>query len=64
LSGELVNNKTVYNKFYSNYYFLDEFIVVDILDTTVNIPHPDLAKIIKADKWYIDENMKFKLDEK
>jgi hypothetical protein len=58
---ELVNEKRIYTKFYSDYYFSDEFIVINTLDTTEKVVHPHVAKILKTDNWHIDENGKFKL---
>lgn len=60
---ELVNEKRIYTKFYSDYYFSDEFIVINTLDTTEKVLHPQAAKILKTDNWHIDENGKFKLSE-
>ncbi len=57
---ELVNEKRIYTKFYSDYYFSDEFIVINSLDTAEKVSHPHLAKILKTDNWRIDENGKFK----
>jgi hypothetical protein len=60
---ELVNEKRIYTKFYSDYYFSDEFIVINTLDTTEKVLHPHAAKVLKTDNWHIDENGKFKLIE-
>lgn len=57
---ELIDGKRVYSKFYSDYFFLENFIVVNTLDTTEKVAHPSLAKILKTDYWYIDENGGFK----
>lgn len=40
-----------------------EFFSVKTLDTTEEAIHPHVAKILKTDNWYIDENGKFKLRE-
>lgn len=40
-----------------------EFFSVKTLDTTDEAIHPHVAKILKTDNWYIDENGKFKLRE-
>lgn len=61
---ELVNEKRIYTKFYSDYFFSDEFIVIKTLDTTEKVLHPHAAKVLKTDNWHIDENGKFKLSEK
>ena len=55
--------KRIYTKFYSEYFFSDEFIVIKTLETE-KVLHPHAAKVLKTDNWHIDENGKFKLSEK
>lgn len=41
-----------------------EYFSVETLDTTKEAVHPDVAKVIKTDNWYINEKGKFKLKDK
>ncbi len=52
---ELIKGELVYTKFYSNFTFLDKYIVVKTLDTSKMVSHPDLAKVIKSDYWFVGE---------
>ncbi len=42
-------------------YEITQYLSVKTLDTTQNVAHPSLAKIIKNDNWYIDKRGKFKI---
>ncbi len=56
---ELIKGELVYTKFYSNFTFLDKYIVVKTLDTSKIVSHPDLVKVIKSDYWFTEEKNRF-----
>lgn len=56
---ELIKGEFLYTKFYSKFNFLDKFIVVKTLDTTKMVYHPDFAKVIKSDYWFVGKKNRF-----
>lgn len=68
VKNDIVTNYKDYT--YETFFFCEdcfpetiEYFAVKTLDTSEEFAHPHLAKVLKTDNWYIDENGKFKLRE-